>query len=107
MVARLRRSKRVGVASIVIAVALLGSAWLAYASGSPHGGTYPVTAVKAKGQGDVCIPPMFSHNRPVYTRAYHEGDSKHDNDNNNNQGNDDHRFKPKPPKPVCTHFEFE
>jgi hypothetical protein len=38
---------------LIVALALAGSAWLAYASTTPSGGTYPVQAVKATGHGQV------------------------------------------------------
>ena len=42
MAARFRRSARAGTAALLITLALICSAWLAYASGAPSGnGSYP------------------------------------------------------------------
>lgn len=52
MGARLRRSGKAGVVSLMVAIALIGSAWLAYATTAPKGNTvYPVTAIRIKGKG--------------------------------------------------------
>ena len=50
---RLRRSGKAGVTGLIIAIALVGSAWLAYAATGPRGGAYPTTAVRVKGHGQV------------------------------------------------------
>jgi len=58
MVMRLRRTRRTGLTVLVIAIALIGSAWLAYASPTPQGASYPVTAAKIKAKGNIndCVP---------------------------------------------------
>jgi hypothetical protein len=51
MGARLRRSGKAGVVGFLVAIALLGSAWLAYATTAPTGNSYPQTVTRAKGRG--------------------------------------------------------
>lgn len=51
MGARLRRSGKAGLVSLLVAIALVGSAWLAYATTAPKGGTYPTTVTRVKGRG--------------------------------------------------------
>jgi hypothetical protein len=51
MGARLRRSGKAGLVSLLVAIALIGSAWLAYATTAPSSGSYPVTTIRIKGKG--------------------------------------------------------
>lgn len=53
MGARLRRSGKAGVVSMLVAIALVGSAWLAYATTAPKGASsYPTTpSIRIKGKG--------------------------------------------------------
>ena len=53
MVVRLRNSGRAGVVAVIVAIALCGSALIAYAAKAPSGGTYPTTFVKISGHGFV------------------------------------------------------
>ncbi len=57
MVVRLRNSGKAGVVAIMVAVALVGSAVLAYAWTAPSGGAYPVTAVSVAGHGTLGTSP--------------------------------------------------
>ncbi len=51
MGARLRRTGKAGIVSLLVAIALIGSAWLAYATTAPTSGSYPVTTIRIKGKG--------------------------------------------------------
>jgi hypothetical protein len=51
MGARLRRTGKAGIVSLFVAIALIGSAWLAYATTAPKSGSYPVTTSRIKGKG--------------------------------------------------------
>jgi hypothetical protein len=52
MGARLRRSGKASIIGFIIAIALIGSAWLAYATTAPSGNSsYPTTTVCKPGYG--------------------------------------------------------
>jgi hypothetical protein len=51
MVMRLRRTRKTLLTALVISIALVGSAFLAYASTTPPNAAYPITAVKIKASG--------------------------------------------------------
>ncbi len=54
MGARLRRGGEASVISLIVVLALIGSAWLAYATTAPKGATsYPVVKAKVRGNGVV------------------------------------------------------
>ena len=51
MVMRLRRTRKATVVALMIAIGLVGSAWLAYAAAGPTAAAYPVTKIKVKAKG--------------------------------------------------------
>src|SRR4051794_10312989 len=64
MVMRLRRTRKATAVALMIAIGLVGSAWLAYAAAGPTSSAYPVTAAKIKAKGELndCTTP--THGNP-------------------------------------------
>jgi len=55
MGARLRRGGKASFIGMIVVMALVGSAWLAYATTAPTAGSYPVTGAKVKAQGEIAL----------------------------------------------------
>jgi len=100
---RLVRSGRVGVVTLIIAIGLIGSAWLAYAATPPSGngsGVYPGTTTTTKSTSTtipkttttVCKPGNgFGDKNHCHSGP--PGQNKKDDDNGNGNGNNKNGHK--------------
>jgi hypothetical protein len=55
MGARLRRGGKASFIGVIVVMAIVASAWLAYATTAPVTSSYPVTAAKVKAKGEIAL----------------------------------------------------